>query len=216
MGLYGARFFDVNCVHRSRKSWVWSSSWCHWSIQAASCSIVFNDSMFSCATTGRSVIQTMLIPTTYIFLSIRCLSVAKSMVFFVNFMEFADWEWLPVFIWLKCATDNIRNSHDFYCGSWLKLQSLDPIFNKWLVLRSLYFYCPIKCKFETFFANSESYHSYSFNSIDRVPLWLGTTITIVDAFTFLMVDRFGLRKLETLFGVLISIMAITFGFEVII
>lgn len=29
-----------------------------------------------------------------------------------------------------------------------------------------------------------------------------------------MVDRFGLRKLETIFAVLISIMAVTFGFEV--
>ncbi|KAI9579231.1 hypothetical protein GQX74_004703 [Glossina fuscipes] len=46
-----------------------------------------------------------------------------------------------------------------------------------------------------------------------VPLWLGTLITIVDTFTFLFLDKYGLRKLEFLFGVLITIMAVTFGYE---
>ncbi|KAL9889666.1 protein Malvolio isoform X2 [Glossina fuscipes] len=49
-----------------------------------------------------------------------------------------------------------------------------------------------------------------------VPLWLGTLITIVDTFTFLFLDKYGLRKLEFLFGVLITIMAVTFGYEYIV
>lgn len=48
----------------------------------------------------------------------------------------------------------------------------------------------------------------------RVPLWLGTLITIVDTFTFLFLDKYGLRKLELLFGFLITVMAVTFGYEV--
>lgn len=50
----------------------------------------------------------------------------------------------------------------------------------------------------------------------RVPLWGGVLITIVDTFTFLFLDKYGLRKLEFLFGLLISIMAVTFGYEVCI
>lgn len=47
-----------------------------------------------------------------------------------------------------------------------------------------------------------------------VPLWAGTLITIVDTFTFLFLDKYGLRKLEFFFGFLITVMAVTFGYEV--
>lgn len=50
----------------------------------------------------------------------------------------------------------------------------------------------------------------------RIPLWAGTLITIVDTFTFLFLDKYGLRKLELFFGLLITVMAVTFGYEVII
>ncbi|XP_056418608.1 natural resistance-associated macrophage protein 2 isoform X2 [Hyla sarda] len=46
-----------------------------------------------------------------------------------------------------------------------------------------------------------------------IPLWGGVLITIIDTFFFLFLDKYGLRKLELLFGFLISIMAITFGYE---
>ncbi|XP_075145215.1 solute carrier family member malvolio isoform X2 [Haematobia irritans] len=49
-----------------------------------------------------------------------------------------------------------------------------------------------------------------------VPLWGGVLITIVDTFTFLFLDKYGLRKLEFLFGLLITIMAVTFGYEYIV
>lgn len=49
---------------------------------------------------------------------------------------------------------------------------------------------------------------------DSIPIWVGTLITIADTFTFLFLDKYGLRKLECLFGVLITVMAITFGYEV--
>jgi NRAMP (natural resistance-associated macrophage protein)-like metal ion transporter len=39
-------------------------------------------------------------------------------------------------------------------------------------------------------------------------------ITIIDTFTFLFLDKYGLRKLEAFFGLLISVMAVTFGYEV--
>lgn len=48
----------------------------------------------------------------------------------------------------------------------------------------------------------------------RIPLWLGVLITIFDTFTFLMLDKYGLRKLEFLFGFLITVMAASFGYEV--
>lgn len=47
-----------------------------------------------------------------------------------------------------------------------------------------------------------------------IPLWGGTLITIVDTFTFLFLDKYGLRKLEFLFAILITVMAVTFGYEV--
>ncbi|VEN58938.1 unnamed protein product [Callosobruchus maculatus] len=49
-----------------------------------------------------------------------------------------------------------------------------------------------------------------------VPLWGGCLITIIDTFTFLFLDKYGLRKLEMFFGVLITTMGITFGYEYIV
>ncbi|XP_051817565.1 natural resistance-associated macrophage protein 2 isoform X5 [Antechinus flavipes] len=50
-------------------------------------------------------------------------------------------------------------------------------------------------------------------SAGRVPLWGGVLITIADTFVFLFLDKYGLRKLEAFFGLLITIMALTFGYE---
>ncbi|KAG7318743.1 hypothetical protein KOW79_017217 [Hemibagrus wyckioides] len=50
-------------------------------------------------------------------------------------------------------------------------------------------------------------------SVGRIPLWAGVLITIVDTFVFLFLDKYGLRKLEAFFGFLITIMAVTFGYE---
>ena len=36
----------------------------------------------------------------------------------------------------------------------------------------------------------------------KIPLWGGVLITILDTFTFLFLDKYGLRKLEAFFGVL--------------
>lgn len=48
----------------------------------------------------------------------------------------------------------------------------------------------------------------------RIPLWGGVLITVVDTFTFLLLDKYGLRKLELFFGFLITVMAFSFGYEV--
>lgn len=50
-------------------------------------------------------------------------------------------------------------------------------------------------------------------SVQKIPLWAGVLITITDTFFFLFLDKYGLRKLEVLFGFLITVMAVTFGFE---
>ncbi|XP_056441051.1 natural resistance-associated macrophage protein 2-like [Gadus chalcogrammus] len=50
-------------------------------------------------------------------------------------------------------------------------------------------------------------------SSGRIPLWGGVLITILDTFVFLFLDKYGLRKLEAFFGLLITVMAITFGYE---
>ncbi|XP_055520545.1 natural resistance-associated macrophage protein 2-like [Leucoraja erinacea] len=50
-------------------------------------------------------------------------------------------------------------------------------------------------------------------SVGRIPLWGGVIITIADTFLFLFLDKYGLRKLEALFGFLIAVMAGTFGYE---
>ncbi|XP_075209820.1 protein Malvolio-like isoform X2 [Lycorma delicatula] len=47
----------------------------------------------------------------------------------------------------------------------------------------------------------------------RIPVWLGVLITVFDTFTFLMLDKYGLRKLEMFFAVLIAVMALSFGYE---
>lgn len=44
-------------------------------------------------------------------------------------------------------------------------------------------------------------------------MWAGTIITIFDTFTFLFLDKYGLRKLEVFFGALITVMAVSFGYE---
>ena len=48
----------------------------------------------------------------------------------------------------------------------------------------------------------------------KIPLYGGVLITIADTFTFLLLDKYGLRKLEAFFGFLITVMAVTFGYEV--
>ena len=50
-------------------------------------------------------------------------------------------------------------------------------------------------------------------SSKALPLWAGTLITIADTFTFLFLDKYGLRKLEFFFGSLILIMAVSFGYN---
>ncbi|RZF37570.1 hypothetical protein LSTR_LSTR013991 [Laodelphax striatellus] len=46
-----------------------------------------------------------------------------------------------------------------------------------------------------------------------IPVWGGVLITLVDTFTFLMLDKYGLRKLEMFFAFLIAVMALSFGYE---
>lgn len=49
-----------------------------------------------------------------------------------------------------------------------------------------------------------------------IPIWGGVLITVIDTFTFLLLDKYGLRKLECFFGLLIAIMAVTFGYEYVV
>ncbi|KAK7573918.1 hypothetical protein V9T40_011109 [Parthenolecanium corni] len=49
-----------------------------------------------------------------------------------------------------------------------------------------------------------------------IPLWMGVLITIFDTFTFLLLDKYGLRKLEFFFGLLITVMAVSFGYEFVV
>uniref|UniRef100_A0A8C2MN17 Natural resistance-associated macrophage protein 1 n=2 Tax=Cricetulus griseus TaxID=10029 RepID=A0A8C2MN17_CRIGR len=58
--------------------------------------------------------------------------------------------------------------------------------------------------------------SFNLLSAGRIPLWGGVLITIVDTFFFLFLDNYGLRKLEAFFGLLITIMALTFGYEYVV
>ncbi|XP_077384819.1 natural resistance-associated macrophage protein 2-like isoform X1 [Festucalex cinctus] len=53
-------------------------------------------------------------------------------------------------------------------------------------------------------------------SAGRIPLWAGVLITITDTFVFLFLDKYGLRKLEAFFGFLITVMAISFGYEYVL
>lgn len=55
--------------------------------------------------------------------------------------------------------------------------------------------------------------AFNLLSSGRIPLWAGVLITIIDTFVFLFLDKYGLRKLEAFFGLLITVMAITFGYE---
>ena len=49
-----------------------------------------------------------------------------------------------------------------------------------------------------------------------IPLLAGVLITVADTFTFLFLDKYGLRKLELFFGFLIEAIAITFGYEYVV
>ncbi|XP_067890805.1 natural resistance-associated macrophage protein 1-like [Heterodontus francisci] len=53
-------------------------------------------------------------------------------------------------------------------------------------------------------------------SNQRIPIWGGVIITIVDTIMFLFLDKYGLRKLEAFFGLLIVTMALTFGYEYVV
>ncbi|CAB1353886.1 unnamed protein product, partial [Coregonus sp. 'balchen'] len=55
--------------------------------------------------------------------------------------------------------------------------------------------------------------AFNLLSVGRIPLWGGVLITIIDTFVFLFLDKYGLRKLEAFFGFLITIMAVSFGYE---
>jgi len=49
-----------------------------------------------------------------------------------------------------------------------------------------------------------------------IPLWGGVLITVLDTFTFLGLDKYGLRKLEAFFAFLITVMAWSFGYEYVV
>uniref|UniRef100_A0AAR2KPV0 Solute carrier family 11 member 2 n=1 Tax=Pygocentrus nattereri TaxID=42514 RepID=A0AAR2KPV0_PYGNA len=55
--------------------------------------------------------------------------------------------------------------------------------------------------------------AFNLLSAGRIPLWGGVIITIGDTLIFLCCDKWGLRKLEAFFGFLITVMAVTFGYE---
>ncbi|XP_035242767.1 natural resistance-associated macrophage protein 2 isoform X1 [Anguilla anguilla] len=58
--------------------------------------------------------------------------------------------------------------------------------------------------------------AFNLLSMGRIPLWAGVLITIFDTFVFLFLDKYGLRKLEAFFGFLITIMALSFGYEYVL
>nr|XP_056717332.1 natural resistance-associated macrophage protein 1 [Euleptes europaea] len=58
--------------------------------------------------------------------------------------------------------------------------------------------------------------AFNLLSSGRIPLWGGVLITVVDTFFFLFLDKYGLRKLEAFFGLLITVMAVTFGYEYVV
>ncbi|KAI9478131.1 MAG: natural resistance associated macrophage protein [Benjaminiella poitrasii] len=49
----------------------------------------------------------------------------------------------------------------------------------------------------------------------RLPLWAGVLMTATDTFTFMMIQRYGIRRLEAFFMVLITMMAVCFWVEMI-
>lgn len=64
------------------------------------------------------------------------------------------------------------------------------------------------CKINTIF------YPYIIFLSSRIPIWAGVLITGIDTFTFLFLESAGLRKLEALFGILITTMAISFSYMV--
>ncbi|XP_020498020.1 natural resistance-associated macrophage protein 2 isoform X2 [Labrus bergylta] len=58
--------------------------------------------------------------------------------------------------------------------------------------------------------------AFNLLSLGHIPLWAGVLITITDTFVFLFLDKYGLRKLEAFFGILITIMALSFGYEYVL
>ena len=50
----------------------------------------------------------------------------------------------------------------------------------------------------------------------RLPLWVGVLITTVDTFTFMMIQRYGMRKMEAFFMLLIVVMTTCFWVEVVV
>ncbi|XP_069472938.1 natural resistance-associated macrophage protein 1 [Ambystoma mexicanum] len=58
--------------------------------------------------------------------------------------------------------------------------------------------------------------AFNLLSAGRIPLWGGVLITIIDTVFFLFLDNYGLRKLEAFFALLITIMALTFGYEYVV
>ncbi|KAF1758933.1 hypothetical protein GCK72_015393 [Caenorhabditis remanei] len=55
--------------------------------------------------------------------------------------------------------------------------------------------------------------SFYLLSNGAIPLWAGVLITICDTFTFLFLEKYGVRKFEAFFCFLITCMAVTFGYE---
>lgn len=50
----------------------------------------------------------------------------------------------------------------------------------------------------------------------RLPLWAGVLITTVDTFTFMMIQRYGIRKMEAFFMLLIVVMTTCFWIEMVV
>lgn len=48
-----------------------------------------------------------------------------------------------------------------------------------------------------------------------LPLWAGVILTATDTVTFMLIQRYGIRKLEAFFMVLIALMSVCFCFELI-
>ncbi|XP_061511564.1 protein Malvolio isoform X1 [Anopheles gambiae] len=53
-------------------------------------------------------------------------------------------------------------------------------------------------------------------SSKRIPLYIGVLITVLDTLSFLFLDKYKLRRLELLFGFLITTMAVSFGYQYIV
>ncbi|EAA10641.3 AGAP012464-PA, partial [Anopheles gambiae str. PEST] len=49
-----------------------------------------------------------------------------------------------------------------------------------------------------------------------IPLYIGVLITVLDTLSFLFLDKYKLRRLELLFGFLITTMAVSFGYQYIV